>query len=375
MIKKVLSISLLLLLLGGCYDYKEINDMALVSGIAVYKGEGAEPYRVVLEIISAKEGSQTSITPIMVTQTGVTIDAALSKTTSASGKPLYLGHCQLLIIDCELAKEGIKPILDFISRNYDMRLSMHVVVAKDIPYDRVFEEGEKSEVRSLQISRMIESENKQSTMPNIRFFQFLKDIFETGDDAAAPLFMLKNNSPVLSGLAVFQNGKLAGELSQDYTQTLLLATESGGLGKYILDRPYDDPLGDVSFTVRDYSCSIKPKLKDGALTVSIAFKGDFAVSELDGEQWISTQEDIETLEAHLSTDMKQKLLDLVEILRVNNKFDLLGLEKRLRHASAKNGSYLDRYWYDIYKKAAFEVSADCDIISTGRFIRRLVKQS
>ena len=373
--KKVLLTSLLLLLLGGCYDYREINDMAIVSGLAIYKGEGEEAYRAVIEIVSAKEGSQTSVSPIVVTQTGATISDTLSKATSASGKPLYFGHCQLLIVDYAIAQEGMKPILDFISRNYEMRLSMHVLVSKNIPYGKVFEEGEKSEVRSFQISRLIESENKQALMPNIRFFQFLKDLYEAGADGYVPLFLMDDNTPTLSGLAVFQNGKMVGELSQEYTKTLLLGIDDTGLGRYVLKRPYNDPQGNVSFAIRQYNCSIEPELKDGDLTVKIHFKGDFSITELERDQWISTEEDIKTLETQLSTDVRQKFFDLVEVMRINNQFDLFGLEKKLRHSSPKYTTFLDKYWPNVYRNAVFEINADCNIISTGRFIRRLNKQS
>ena len=56
--KKILILIIMTFLLGGCYDYNELNNIAIVSGVGIdYKDD---KYSVTFEIISTKKSGDSS---------------------------------------------------------------------------------------------------------------------------------------------------------------------------------------------------------------------------------------------------------------------------------------------------------------------------
>ena len=53
--KKIILITLLLFFTTGCYDYMELNDLSIISGIAIDKVE--DKYKVTFEILNDQKSN------------------------------------------------------------------------------------------------------------------------------------------------------------------------------------------------------------------------------------------------------------------------------------------------------------------------------
>ena len=56
--KKFILIIPLLCLLTGCYNYRELNDLAIISGVAVSKVE--DTYKITAEVVNPKKEQDIS---------------------------------------------------------------------------------------------------------------------------------------------------------------------------------------------------------------------------------------------------------------------------------------------------------------------------
>ena len=120
------------LLLTGCYDYKEINSIAIASATEITKENGE--YITTIQAINPQAPNKTTVTQapfVIYSEKGKTLQEAYRKISLKSSRFIYSSHLQLLIINEELAKEDITEIIDFYIRNPSIRTEFYVAIGKD----------------------------------------------------------------------------------------------------------------------------------------------------------------------------------------------------------------------------------------------------
>ena len=108
--KKII-ILFIIFIFTGCYNYKELNEIAIVSSIAIDKKD--DKYLVNAQVMNAKPSQESDSTQVIVyNSTGNTINEALRNMIMKSSRKLYGGHLSKLVVSEEVAKEGIINVLD-----------------------------------------------------------------------------------------------------------------------------------------------------------------------------------------------------------------------------------------------------------------------
>ena len=130
---KLLIPILFLFILTGCWNYRELNDLAIATGIAIDKSEDGFEVSVLISNarkaqVSTKEGeSQTSV----YSENGKTITEALRNINLKFPKEIYIGHLSVIVINEEIAKEGLYPILDYFLREPESSKRFYSIIARD----------------------------------------------------------------------------------------------------------------------------------------------------------------------------------------------------------------------------------------------------
>ena len=132
--KKIIILSIILLpLLTGCYNYRELNNLSIVTAISIEKNN--DLYKVTVQVVNPRKDTDTSKgnQPSFITynKTSKSIQQALREMIKDSPNKIYASHIQLIIIDEDLAKDGISPILDFLIRDPEFRDEFYVLIAQD----------------------------------------------------------------------------------------------------------------------------------------------------------------------------------------------------------------------------------------------------
>ncbi|MFD1775148.1 Ger(x)C family spore germination protein [Paenibacillus rhizophilus] len=132
---KLLAISGLLLLQTGCWDSVELNRRAIVSGVSIDKGLTEDKrYSVSFQVIVADEitgkNSRGNAPVALYKGSGRSIYEAFGNASRQSARILSLGHSKVIIISEDLAREGIRDLMDIFERESDMRLSTLVFVSR-----------------------------------------------------------------------------------------------------------------------------------------------------------------------------------------------------------------------------------------------------
>ena len=131
---KIFIIIIFLFSLSGCYNYKEINNYAIVSGVSIDKNnDDVNKYKIGVQIMNAKKNEEDNSSLITFYEaSGKTIYDALEKIILDSPKELYLGHNEVIVISEELLKkENPLNYLDYFMRDPESAKDAVVITSKE----------------------------------------------------------------------------------------------------------------------------------------------------------------------------------------------------------------------------------------------------
>ncbi len=120
--------------LSGCWNYRELNTMTIVAGIAIDRVADNKGYHLTFEVLDIAEASgekSTSVSSLLIETDGLTIFDACRNALQRSDSKLYFGACKTVIISEDLAREGITPLLDWFRRDAEARSTMDVYISSE----------------------------------------------------------------------------------------------------------------------------------------------------------------------------------------------------------------------------------------------------
>ena len=101
-------------LLTGCWNYQELNEYAIVTGMAVDIKDNK--YEVSFLIANGNKSEQEQTKTSLISGEGETIYNAIKDISLSSPKELYVSHLSVVIISEEVASKGISNLLDYLLR-------------------------------------------------------------------------------------------------------------------------------------------------------------------------------------------------------------------------------------------------------------------
>ncbi|MFC4306936.1 Ger(x)C family spore germination protein [Cohnella boryungensis] len=199
-----------IILLTGCWDTKDINKEYLPAVMGIGKGR-SDKYRVILQIPNATGKTQ------FLDKESKSISKAIDLIRTDSEKNIDLVHLRLMLIDKELAHEGIGNLIDFAVRANDISIKGLVAVV-----DGDFEKTLYHEISPTpEVSSYDFFSEEAGWTPNqsiVRIWEAYRSQNSFSEDMAIP--MLKNGDRTLftfRGTAVMREDRMVGTLSQDET--------------------------------------------------------------------------------------------------------------------------------------------------------------
>ncbi|MEK5445341.1 Ger(x)C family spore germination protein [Paenibacillus sp. FSL R7-0331] len=131
----LLPLVLLPMLLSGCWERKELNELAFVLALGIDKAE--EGFKVTMQVVipsaitSQGGGGLSSGVPVAsYTFPSPTIYESLRLFNMTVSRSAYMGHIRVLVLGESLAREGLGPTLDVLKRSREPRMDFYVMVAK-----------------------------------------------------------------------------------------------------------------------------------------------------------------------------------------------------------------------------------------------------
>ena len=236
--KKIILI-IILFTLTGCWNYKELNSLAIATGFAVDIVDNE--YEVTVLISNAQKESSSdskgSASAAVYKGKGKTIFEAIKDASLSISKEIYVGHIEVLVLSEEIAKTKTLEVIDFFFRYPYTRNQFLLVIAENTKAGDTFEITTPLETYPSQnISKNLEITDKlQGYVYTVTFNDFVKMIIEEGINPTLPTISIegsveegnkedniKQNKPntylKLGTMAIFKGSNLVGIGTKDQTK-------------------------------------------------------------------------------------------------------------------------------------------------------------
>ncbi len=270
--RMVALLCLLLLLLTGCWDRIELEDMLFAVTVAIDKGE-AERYRVTAQVaffadkksgvLGGREGGAPAL-ELLVAEANSVAQAILIINTGLSRR-LSLRHVRGFVIGEELAREGIEDLLVELERSPESRGTSTFAIARGSAGEVLRQgrwsgeynpgrvaEGMQLVQKHLHLAPPTRLHHMVNRMGVIGATSFARVVainprvgaedpeLASGESAVAgELNRLTGNPVEGAGTAVFRQGRLVGFLTIDETQALLALRGEMGKAYVTIPNPFN----------------------------------------------------------------------------------------------------------------------------------------
>ena len=131
--KRLILLISLIIICSGCFNYNELNNYAIATGMAIDISNNEYEVSVLISNSpkSSNQASGKNYTTVVYSGKGKTIYEAIKQIGLISPKELYIGHLSVLILSEDVAKEGINPSIEFLLQEPRSKKNFYVAISKD----------------------------------------------------------------------------------------------------------------------------------------------------------------------------------------------------------------------------------------------------
>ena len=125
--KKVILLIFLTFICTGCYNYKELNELGIVSAMGISKD--GDLYNLDIQLVNVLDSEKSGLnkSPItVISGQGETIFEAARSMNKKTSKVFFLADVDYVFLDQSVLNDGLDEIMDFLIR--DTRLSLNFLV-------------------------------------------------------------------------------------------------------------------------------------------------------------------------------------------------------------------------------------------------------
>lgn len=372
--KKLILSLIVLFCLSGCWNYKELNDYSIVSGVAIDKvGDEYETSVLISNLPknnSDKSSSESNV--VVYSGKGASIFDSLKKIGLISPKELYFGSFSVLIISEEVAKDGINNAVDFFIRYPSSRKNFYVVLARDVKAkDALKILTPLSSFPSQNITDNINStKNLQGTIFSLDFNHLLSNILTDGIEPTINCIEIKGDIEEgssqenlesseqktytkLSNIGIFRDDKLIDWANHD--ESLGINIINGKIAEMYLDLEYED--GYVVVDSTSFSTDVSVELKDNKPNVNINLSGEARIIEVKGKVDLKDSDVIEELQKKANKKIKKQVNKALK-LAIENKTDIFGFGKMFYQEYPDYFKSVKKEWNNNLGNIEFKIKSD-----------------
>jgi spore germination protein KC len=371
---KILFICVHLILLSGCWDRTEVNDLTLIVGLGIdQKKDGQIMVTVELVVPKSIGGGQMMGgggggvgETIIRSGTGTTVADAISNLQEKLSRRVFWGHTKVIVFGEKAAKAGIRQHLDFLSRNPQARLRSNVLVSKGTAKS-VLELLPPIERSSAEVLREL-SESELLLRVTI------KDALQmlSGDTDAAALPMVKilprekgtkelQTIAFIQRTAIFKKDKMIGDIDDQLTRGVLW----------------------IRNEIKRANITISPKGEKGNITATMIRAHTELVPKYENGKWkmivkATTEDDIilngtkldllnpkyaKMIEKELENATNKRIRDALKKVQKEMKADIFGFAEIFHRKYPREWNRVKNRWDEIFPTV--EV-----VVKTKAYVRR-----
>lgn len=363
------------LIFSGCWNYREVDELAIVSGIAVDKGYDDE-ITMTLEIVGFTNEKETRISSEIVTLKGKTIFDAARNGISVLGKKIYWSHLKVVIISEQVAREGVIKVVDWVNRDAETRSDANILICKGcLAKDVLVVPGKTNEIKSFRMQEIVDNERNLSKAPNIDILDFSNLLAGKGTVAIAPSVTLKNVDkgvvPQIFGTAVFKKDKLVCFLDGEETKDMLFVQNEIKGGVLVDAETHNNKNTLLSLEIFKNKTKIKPIAQDGEINFIVNIDTITAIDEVQGTVDFVDDGNRKKIEKSVASIRSKRIENLIKKMQDDYSADIFGFGEKLREDELKVWKNFDNDWEKKFRDIHVAVNMNVHIRNSATLSKPL----
>lgn len=352
-------------ILTGCWNYREMETLLIVAGVAIDKGSNGSGYHLTIDTVDVTEGKEKPPKSKFIETDGDTIFDAIRNAVKESDKKLLWSHDKIIIISNQIASEGIAPVLDLFIRNTESRNDTDVIISKaNTAQDVIKPKGFANQISSFETDKTITNDTKfLSKAPYVKLFQAIDMLFGNGIALTLPVLNVTSNmgEPVteLDGTAVFKRDKLLGYLNSDESKLFLFATNQIQGGIFLVKE--NSPTPNISLDIKDSKTTITPICTSDKPSINIDIQMQCALGETETSSDYSTEDGIKKVESDAAKELQVGIKQLVSKVGAQYDSDIFGFGSSIYQDNYEYWNKIKPQWDSIFKTLNVNVTAKVEI--------------
>lgn len=376
---------LLLLLVNpfivGCWDSIELNDIAVVTGMAIDPGK-EKKFRLTVEYVNSSQFSPQSPeqgAPVSVMSwEGDSLYGVANMMNVGISRKLIFSHTRVLLINEEVARAGFIRFLDAIDRSAQFRNDFNILITKGHKAEDFIKINDPVEkIPSIKIKTQIESFlDAWGGDPKVRLTDFINALTSNGRTPVANTIVIEGDPKkgtnseanmsiqreaivLVDGLALFKNDKVIGFLSLEdarnylWTQDLKNTTLSISCHKDGETKKHQE-FADI------FVNSSKSRMRTG-------YRGDtpllrvelFVEGRISGIQCLRDLSAVETyrdFEKAVEKEIEEKVSSTIKKVQEKYGTDIFGFGEQLNRQDPRKFKAVEDSWDEEFSRGEVEVS-------------------
>ena len=341
--KKIIILITLLLTLTGCNtNYKNLNDLGIVSSLIIDKED--DKYKVNIEIYKeTKESSKKE--SYFVSGKGIHLKDALDNASLLVSKNLYFTHINAIILSREVIDGNMETLFNYLSRRIDLNSNYYILVTDEV--DKLLDSKDKDNpILGEKIKNLTSYSSNNGAILKYDFLEKLYNYVNPKIDVILNKVSVKSDKIKINEAYYFDDEDIKGTLNQEEVKLVNLFNNNNNI---LLDFKLDDKYYILKIDESNLEISTKDK-------INIKFNIIANLDSVDDNFDLTKSSTIRKLNKHAGKSLEKKYKKLINKL-IENKSDIL----RINYTIYKYNGYQK---YDIFKDD-YELNVNVKISKKG----------
>lgn len=379
--KRIKFLILLLPLLSGCYNYRELNELGITTAVSIdYKDNNFYVIAEVINPIKQQDASSSNNSPFVnYNSSSSSLQDAFRKVVLESPRQLYAAQLEIIVLSEEVVNNHLEEVLEYFARDPESRTEIKIIVAKTEDSTKAI--TLQTLLTSLSSSNIIKSLDLQSKVLGMAYPVTLNELlnmyidpylevvlpsmtlygnYEIGDEkenitTSSPKAIVK-----IDGSTITKDNKILGYL--DLEESKILNLINGKLKETIIKMNYYD--GYIIFEPNRIKVSRELDIKNNIIKINIS--GYSKTKEIQSNIDLKDPKEVEKLNKALNMELEKKITDTFNSIREKYSTDVFGFQELYYRTNYKYFKENCTNWYeDIYPKIKLEVKANVRLYEKG----------
>ncbi len=362
----VLLILSILLPLSGCWNYREVESLVMVSGFAIDKGQNGYKYHITYEFLDLSNDKMGSK---LIESDGDSIFDCARKAVGKIGKKLYFSDCKLVVMSKEIASGGILTLTDWLMRDTEPRININLAVS-----------GEKTAADILRLKPIANPlvglemwqalEKNISTLgeaPDIKLYEVNNVLAAETDSLILPLLISstdsKEKTAEFGGTAIFKDDRMVGYLNRDETKYLLMIR--GQLKGGLLLTSMKDNNKDITLEISECKTKLAHSMTDQELSMDVSVNIKAFLAEDDTDKNYASIQGLDQIKESAKNTLDYGITTLVKKVQSEYGSDIFGFASSIHRTDPDLWKKLKPDWDKEFKNLKITASSKVSILDTA----------